>query len=347
MKYATIFSCAMAILTIACSTKKESNLHNVNDILNSENIITESTANMEYEIIPLELNENSMMSGALEIVPTDNYIFIYTSDLKIMQFTSEGDFVRQISMMGRGPREYTFVNNIFINKTQDRIFLNDMGGKMIEYDFDGNFIDSRPHQPGRWTNIIMGRDGLLYEAFRPIRGDEKYSMIVKKMDGEIVDSVKNNLPKFCPKSGVGGYSESKAMFETHNEMIFHQHTTDTVFTYKDGKLAVRHIFDFGRKLDADAYNNFGENLKNMHLLYDYTEDEHFIYPTFITPGYNITPYMINKQDYSIYKLDIDFGDNGKMFIPRWVYDNTLIDYIEQTEDTNICVVKVKMGDLTK
>ena len=336
------------LFAVGCSTSSDniSNIFNARDIIETKNVISNDDIDMEYSVIPLEFNDQTMMSGVFKIIPIDDYIFVLTTESKIMQFTNKGKFVRSISKMGRGPSEYLYVNDIFVNPKKDRIYLNDMGGKILEYDFSGNATNSYSRNRGMKT-MIMGSDNVVYESIHPLIGNEPHRLLVKNLEGKTLDSVINNLKfEFKQKSGFGAYAEHKSLFELNGDIVFHQHTTDTVFTYKDGKSTVRYVFDFDRVLDSEIYGNFRSNKDNLNLLYDYTEDEDFIYPTLIETGWNITPYMIRKKDNSVYKLDLYFdATKSTKFTPKWVYGDLLVDYIDGGENSNISVVIVNMKDV--
>ncbi len=324
-------------------THENNSLIDISEIISTKNVVDNNNANIKYKVIELEFTDKAMVAGATKIIPTKDFLFVLTYRYNVLQFTTQGKFVRAISTNGRGPKEYIFASDIFANSTNDRLYINDAAGKLLEYDFDGNFIATHPSRRGV-KSMIMAANGNIYESLPVFIGREELCFIERKLDGTMVDSVSNHF-KFDhdnSKAGVGAYGEYKSIFENDGDIIFHQQTRDTVFTYKDGLLIPRHIFDFGRVLDKETLRNFSKRINDIELLYDYSEDTRFIYPTIMQLNMVISPYMISKSDGKMYKLDIHINDNRQQFRPRWSYDNKLLDFIDGDENTNISVVILEM-----
>lgn len=95
----------------------------------------------------LETTDSSLMGNVSQIGFTKDYIFIqtYTSNhlLRILQFTKNGQFVRQVGTIGHGPNEYDHMS-AFVPDTNNKRLLFFSDSKLFNYDFEGNLIEIVP-----------------------------------------------------------------------------------------------------------------------------------------------------------------------------------------------------------
>ncbi len=96
--------------------------------------------------IPLETSDQSLIGDIQKLLTDDNYIFLHDRDNdKLLQFTDDGKFVRQIGSQGRGPGEYTEIWNVDLNKNTKEICLLDLSGrKLLHFDYNGSCTKEEP-----------------------------------------------------------------------------------------------------------------------------------------------------------------------------------------------------------
>ena len=107
-------------------------------------------------------------------------------------------------------------------------------------------------------------------------------------DGNITGHFPNHLLfNYTPKATVTAYQEYKALFRNGaGEIIYHQMSTDTVFTVRADVPALepRCCFVFQNGTAQSDLSSFADISQKVSLVYDYAEDASFRYVTLIERG---------------------------------------------------------------
>lgn len=102
--------------------------------------LSEVASGVKY--IPLETTDESLLEqDILDATFAGGYLFV--SDYKkLLQFTLDGKFIRQIGKAGQGPGEYTeSILGVSYNETLKEVYLSDpRQSKLHVYSFDGTFL---------------------------------------------------------------------------------------------------------------------------------------------------------------------------------------------------------------
>jgi len=345
--WATYLILLLLVLGIyACKKESVYKTYQLSEIAGNAKVISEKDLNAEIEYIQLETTKQSLVADIMDLVVTEKFFFILSSTQQILQFSREGKFIRQISMLGNGPREHRQVLTIFVNAKKGRIYLAEMFGRILEYDFNGVFIGE--HEKGdSMSRFIFGPKDNLYESIQVIMGNEPVRLRVMNMDGDTLKNFDNYLKyTFTQSAAAASYADYKSMFVLDGEMIYHQMSTDTVFTldYNSFTLNPRYCFDNPGGPKPDDFTNFMERVKEVTLIYDIAEDCNYIYTTIVSPGWKKDLYMIDKRRECYYKLNIVLSsDPERKFIPKWQYGTELIDFVNRQNDANpeLVVISVK------
>lgn len=330
------------LLTLALgiySCKKESSCKtfNLNEIAGKAKVITEKDLNAVIDYVQLETTSQSLIADIMDLVVTDKYYFILSSAQQVLQFSREGKFVRQISMMGNGPGEHRQLLNIFVNEKRERIFLVEIFERILEYDFDGVLIAE--HKKGvSMSRFILDQDENLYESVQVIIGNEPVRLRVMRMDGDTLKNFENHLKyTFTQSAAAASYADYKSMFELDGKIVYHQMSTDTVFTFDKSSLSLspRYCFDNPSGPKPKDFTNFMERVKEVSLIYDVAEDKNYIYATIVSPGWKKNLYMIDKVSGGYFQLNFCLSsDPVRNFIPKWQHGINLIDYVYRQNDAN-------------
>ena len=83
---------------------------------------------VDIEYIPLESNEQSMISGTDDLMLRNKLVFgerdcIIQRFSTILEFKTNGKFITKIGTKGRGPNEFTAAHDVNINQTNQDIYL--------------------------------------------------------------------------------------------------------------------------------------------------------------------------------------------------------------------------------
>lgn len=342
--------CGFILLgTYSCIKESSIKEYPIADITANAQEISASDLDAQIEHIQLETTEESLIADIIDLVMTDEYIFIITSTPKVFQFAKDGKFIREISMQGNGPGEYKYAYSIFVNEQTKSLFINQMYGRILEFDFDGVYKGEHKNTASM-SKFILLPDNNLLESIQVMMGNESTKLQVVKLEGDTLAKFDNHLKfKFIPGASGMAYAHYKPMFPFDSKIVYHQISTDTVFTYDpiSNQLDPRYSFKNPEGPDAKGYANFMNIKDNLTLIYDISEDNSFIYATIITPGWKKNAYMINKESgvYYLLKL-VTSNDSEQFFSPKWQYNNLLIDYINK-ENSNPEIVTLKVTGLSK
>jgi hypothetical protein len=103
------------------------------------------------EYIPLETNDEHLIGEINQILVFKDRLYmadIYQTQ-SVFCYTKEGKFLYELNRKGQGPGEYTTLDNISIDYDKERLLVY-AGNMLLEYDLDGNYIES--HKIDLWAN---------------------------------------------------------------------------------------------------------------------------------------------------------------------------------------------------
>lgn len=114
---------------------------NIKKINKEKKIIRLSDFIESCEMIKLETNEDAFVKVANTSI-SDNFIGVRNfGGLPYKLFNHQGEFVRDIGDIGKGPNEYTKVYSDFIDEDNDRIYLQPWPRKQVYvYNLQGEFL---------------------------------------------------------------------------------------------------------------------------------------------------------------------------------------------------------------
>ena len=111
--------------------------------------------------IPLETNENCLISYINRVISTKEHFFVL-SDC-IYMFNRQGEFERKIGSLGRGPEEYTGISTFAVDEISERIIVASRN-KLLCFGFNGDFIFSVPVNKFVEYIDIVGEEVLLISS---------------------------------------------------------------------------------------------------------------------------------------------------------------------------------------
>ncbi len=136
-----IISFAGSILFLmSCNYSPQSTL----PVLDLEEALMQTSANSYQKnikidaYIPLETNDESLITGIRKIAKSDDYIFILDTLGTLNVFNTQGKFLRKIGQRGQGPGEYTVLTDFAVDTKNKTVYINSVD-RLLSYDFEGNF----------------------------------------------------------------------------------------------------------------------------------------------------------------------------------------------------------------
>lgn len=288
--------------------------------------------------------EKLLISDVSDVELANNCIFLLTTDSKVLKFNSDGIFEGYVGAKGNGPGEYIYVNDIYLAPGGNEICLNEIKGTII-YGLDRTYKETkRGKTPGQMTTSISDGQHVL-ESIQVVMGNEADRLLIRDSSGSITAHFPNHLLfNFSPKATVTAYQEYKALFRNETgEIIYHQMSTDTVFTvHSDAALLEpRCCFSLQNGAAQKDLSSFADISQKISMVYDYAEDASFRYVTLIEPGWTKHLYLIDKNDNTIYRSAVNLPGTETAFYPKWQSGNKLMDYFLSEEDIPYLVILEK------
>ena len=225
--------------------------------------------------------------------------------------------------------------------TDDRIFVLTTDSKIMRF---SSAVMYACETPGMMITSIQ--DGqYVIESVQVMLGNEADRLIVRDTSGSITGHFPNHMRfNYTPKATVTAYQEYKALFRNGTgEIVFHQMSTDTVFTVRPDvpSLEPRCCFVLTNGIARKDLSSFADISKEISLVYDYAEDAVFRYVSLIEPGWIKQLYLIDKKDNTIYRSDIHFPGMETAFYPKWQSGDKLIDYSLSEEEVPYLIILEK------
>ena len=239
------------------------------------------------ELIPLETNDNSLIKSVTKLISAGNKFYILDKDQgALFIFYKDGRYISKIQTLGRGPGEYTLLEDFTINEFNNNIELLNPRGEVLVYDTNGVFKE-RIRIPVRAIHYFANLSEALtvfysqYEPNKLIYYSREEERIVKE-EYQVPDFIVRETPL------ISSYSP----FSTYNgKVTFFQGFTDTIYEFRDTNLSPRYIWDHGEynlkinKIAMDKtiryYTNFLRSSNFVYGYYCYGENDDYIITRFI------------------------------------------------------------------
>lgn len=140
---------AVVLLLNSCAhSSKQANEEAENqvevDFSNTEKELPISVFVKQRENIQLQLPDEEIIGRPVQLLRADTNLFVYDKLQKsIYRFNEKGTYLNKIFKFGQGPEEYTTISSVMVRDNPQELYVYDkVAGKMLVYDFEGNFIRS-------------------------------------------------------------------------------------------------------------------------------------------------------------------------------------------------------------
>jgi hypothetical protein len=185
-------------------------------ISNSEAFdITKHVSDIRY--VPLETNENCYLADVRKVVMNEDFIMVSDSEGNLFQFTSSGQFIRRIGMLGKGPGEYTYMTDFVVDHSFQNIYINSLGF-LYNYDADGKFNSRLPLSSGNLQVMcIDSRNRLFYIMPDVKQAKDKTSfdiVYVYDVNGHLLKTIESNIVR------TEGLAMFNNIYEKNDEIFY-------------------------------------------------------------------------------------------------------------------------------
>ena len=190
------------------------------------------------EVIPLETTDSSLIVYPFEVIEHKGYFYLYDLHLiKAFIFDEKGKFVRQIGNKGQGPREYTWLSSISIDKNRDVIHLIEPVNNYLTYTLDGNFIEQKKYPDDNDYQCFYPFDNYMAAWSIPSSNDSYCIYIFNPETMEVLNKYYRG-PALAVSQGFHYYKDN---------LYYHENMGNNVYQVTKDSLKLVYQWDFGKE----------------------------------------------------------------------------------------------------
>lgn len=162
MKKTSIFVMFLALGLFACSDSKPGDSEfltvDVTAYYPPKDIVLQDFMDVEY--VPLETSDEFLVKGNCADVGKNILVVTNVREGDILLFDrATGKGIKKINRQGKGPEEYILPFNVYLNKEEDELIVNDGPTSKIQvYDLEGNYKKTISYKPGALVSGLHDYD---------------------------------------------------------------------------------------------------------------------------------------------------------------------------------------------
>lgn len=155
-----------------------------------------------------------LISDAVDVVLTEDNIFMLTADMKVLRLSRDGRLEGYVGVKGNGPGEYLYVNDIYLAPDGNGICINDIMKGVLTYGLDGTYIGTREPETQAQMVFTVADGPYILESVQTVLGNEADRLRIRDTSGRQTGRFANHLLfRLTPKANVTAYQEYKALFQ--------------------------------------------------------------------------------------------------------------------------------------
>ncbi len=319
---------ATILIFTSCQSIEKSDIVSVQIKVSDNSPVNLSEIAEKVFPVNLETTELSLINRIISVEILNNYIYIW-HDFKneLLMFNLNGEFVKQVGRMGKGPGEYIGIHGMTANAENNILIINKTG--IMTFYINGNFVQN--HKVNVNPNYIYFHNRNLYCLSNYFNQNSNNVLLTVYKDYSIVDSflVKKHKSNWWPTIRDNFLSKSKnsiyVFYPDVDSRYYHKKNIDTLFVVKNHELEP--VFEI--KFEND--NSFNSVVTSVNM----------------TDNYLVIKYITridNQSTYSHYYLKLetmigknvqngfidDFYNTGNVLITP-IPNNNLFFYTKETD----------------
>lgn len=249
------FAACFVLLSAACASEQTTEStaiildeHNMTDHTGTDFDLSAQV--LKWDFILLEQNDSCRLTDIARIRFADDDIFVVNiegvrSDL--YRYDAEGRFLNRIA---RQDRDYGFINNVWIDKSRQRVYLPDLADRALRiYRYDGDSVSRYERYPDIEfiADAVVDDNGILgYFGITPKRRTAFFK----------ADSILRNSVRLSASRTTSGYSgvinfSQHAISTYAGRTLFIQPFCDTLYVYAEGRITPAYVTRTGASLPPE------------------------------------------------------------------------------------------------
>jgi hypothetical protein len=328
-KLVIVFSLTI-LFSLGCSKTKA--IHDIKYEISFDNSIStnlslnEIADSLSYVFIQFDIN--NPVGRILLFKASKKFYYLVDHTLKLLVIGKNGVINSVINNPGRGPSEYSQIDDIIVSENEELIYILDTGNKnILKFSISGTFLKSYPLKLSYAAHFsFLGKNNFcIYQSPRFSHDCENIF---------ITDSVFNIERKFYYEGDAEFLRKIPYLVDTkwyhfNNNIYFKEAFQDTVYEINEDYNVKPYLcIDFGKKRIPDyffeetkLYQNFSNK---FYQLSDILESKNYIFLRIFFDNIN-SPYLYIKNSNSLLKIKdldlINIIDFKVTFWPNYIDDN--------------------------
>lgn len=284
-------------IIISCSTKDESvKVKNYKIDLSKDKLMSLNEILTFEKFIYLEKHPEALINhiNRIYITKDGNILILDENTKKILLFSKDGEYIRNIGKEGKGPHEFYSPHDIAFDNINELIYVLTRSKKINVYDISGKFV--KDINISIWgSSIYYFNDHLFIHNASTYGSFDKALLVINtdgKEEGEYIQ-----LPN---KKEEYNYLPRNNFCETHNELRIFSSFDYNIYSYFDNIVVPCYSFDF---LKNSAPTNYISEIRSQEEFYNFITNSNYIHSitTFLELGDLIyLELVIQKKTYSVY-----------------------------------------------
>jgi hypothetical protein len=236
---------SFCVCSIGCQRASEDSHKIIVDFSESNDLFNSGIIE-SIQLIELETNEESLIGMPGRILVTENEIFILnnpnigSSQMNILRFGIDGQFLNSIGQTGKGPGEFMGVNDFFVNKNTEQIELVCSHNQMLLFKVTGEY-SGEIKNPNKIpvNSFIKSNEGNYFIYGGPNNGFDNHRIYLVDSEGEIINKYLEQETNLSPIANENNFIQSG------NEILFRESFNDTIYRLNNEGIVPYYIFEFG------------------------------------------------------------------------------------------------------
>ena len=210
------------------------------------------------DVVQLESNSQCFIRDINKLIfYEDNFYILDSRQQALLCFSNMGEFKYKIHSVGRGPEEYSLLDDFNIDPYNKHLMLLNPFGEILYYDLEGNFIEKvvLPSECKAYNEVhAINRDTLLFVTLTDFHLVYYSSSSNKILKRELL--IDPRLRSMSPFGKMSRYRDSTY----YNSSVM---SKNEIYNLSSDNLSVDYIWNFGKL-------NYTEGQKKS--LYDYIKE---------------------------------------------------------------------------
>jgi hypothetical protein len=274
------------------------------------------------KVIPLETNDNCLIGQIDQISLTNNELFILDSRSakSLFVFSKNGEFIRRIGKLGRGPGEYTSPSTFTINDKRKEIYILDRNYQVIlKYNYAGIYLGNIKITGNSAMDLIATDQDQIYLDLVMGYGNNHFLLRELNVSGE-------ESRKWFPTPEYGkGWTfnlDEKAFCRTQHDIKFYKPYIDTIYSISTKEVNPFICLSSKDLLTSKDLTNFKSKQKISNSMFGFDEINKIWGPTAYYEDNNLIFLVVRNKSIPFFIM-LNKQKKNSLAVPFFNFDDDL------------------------